>query len=186
MRVSFGSACRCPLEKFVIPLTNVNQKDTDLVGYKAANLGALLEAGFPVLNGICITTSAFQFALDPHREKISKLLQKFDQQNPVDAVVVSSQIMSVLEQLKIPEIIVAELDHLLPTIAGPTMPLAIRSSATAEVTAEVSFAGHYQSVIGVSGKSSIHAAILEVWRSFFNPESLIARARIGCLREIAD
>ena len=170
--------------KFVISLTNVNQKDTDLVGYKAANLGVLLEAGFPVLNGICITTSAFQSALDPHIEKISNLLQKYDQQNPADAVVVSSQIMSVLDQLKIPEIVIAELEHLLPTIAEPTMPLAIRSSATAEDTSEVSFAGHYQSVIGVSGKNSIHAAILEVWRSFFNPESLIARTRIGCLEEL--
>ena len=58
------------MEKFVIPLTSVNQKDTNLVVNKAANLGVLLEAGFSVLDGICITTTAFQPALDPHLVKI--------------------------------------------------------------------------------------------------------------------
>jgi pyruvate,water dikinase len=171
------------MDKYVISLTSVNQKDTDLVGNKAANLGALFEADFSVLDGICITSNAFHLALDPHLKKIRTLLQKFDLQNLADAVVISSQIMAVLDQLKIPERILVELDRQLPTIAEPTTPLAIRSSATAEDTKEVSFAGHYQSVIGVSGKSSIHAAILEVWRSFFNPESLIARAQIGCLEQ---
>ena len=113
------------MEKFVIPLTSVNKKDTDLVGNKAANLGALLEAGFSVLDGICITTTAFQLALDPHLAKIKTLLQKYDQQDLADAVVVSSQIMAVLDQLKIPERIIAELDLLLPTIVEPNTPLAI-------------------------------------------------------------
>ena len=103
------------MEKFVIPLTSVNQKDTDLVGNKAANLGALLEAGFSVLDGICITTTAFQLALDPHLEKIRTLLQKDDQHNLADRVVVSNQIMAILDQLEIPEPVVAELDRLLPT-----------------------------------------------------------------------
>jgi pyruvate,water dikinase len=168
------------MNKFVIPLTNTNRKNAQLVGNKAATLGALLEAGFPIPKGICITTSAFQFALDPHLAQIGTLLQTNDFQNHTDALVGSDRIMEVLDHLKIPEPIVAELDHLLPSIAELTTPLAIRSSATTEDTAEVSFAGHYRSVIGVSGKSSIHDAILEVWRSFFNPESLMARTRIGC------
>jgi pyruvate,water dikinase len=59
----------------------------------------------------------------------------------------------------------------------------VRSSATAEDTAHVSFAGHYRSVIGVSGRSSIQEAIADVWRSFFNPESLMARGKISRMEQ---
>ncbi|MCW5849734.1 MAG: hypothetical protein KIT87_06600 [Anaerolineae bacterium] len=47
----------------LIPLTDVRLADEPLVGRKAAVLGELVAAGFPVPPGLCVTTDAFRLAL---------------------------------------------------------------------------------------------------------------------------
>ena len=48
---------------FLIPLSDVRLADAPLVGWKAATLGELLAAGFPVPPGLCVTTDAFRLAV---------------------------------------------------------------------------------------------------------------------------
>jgi phosphoenolpyruvate synthase/pyruvate phosphate dikinase len=45
---------------FVKPLNHLGKNDLPLAGGKAANLGVLLQAGFPVPPGFCITTNAYR------------------------------------------------------------------------------------------------------------------------------
>ena len=53
--------------------------------------------------------------------------------------------------------------------------LAVRSSATSEDLPGVSYAGVYESVIGVSEPDEIETAVQVVWRSYANPMAVAAR-----------
>lgn len=70
----------------ILDLAEIRPGDRPLVGAKAYNLGLLLQAGFPVAKGFCITTQAFQKygmhfhetspAQDPFREVILRAYRK--------------------------------------------------------------------------------------------------------------
>ena len=55
-------------------LDDVRGDDVASVGGKAAALGALRAAGFPVPPAVCVTTAAFEQALGPYRQRITAIL----------------------------------------------------------------------------------------------------------------
>jgi phosphohistidine swiveling domain-containing protein len=151
------------------------------VGRKAAGLGALSQAGFPVPPGLCVTTAAFRLALDPWLDQIDDVLQRHDLSDPAGAERAAEIVADALIGLAVPAPVMAALRRELPAIADPDTPLAVRSSATAEDSAQASFAGQYASVIGVRGDEPLQDAVVTVWRSFFSPNALAARAAHGGL-----
>lgn len=56
--------------------------------------------------------------------------------------------------------------------------LAVRSSASAEDLPGMSFAGAYQSVIGISEPDEIGEAVQKVWKSYNDPQAVAARASL--------
>ena len=56
-------------ENYVLVLADIYPAQTSLVGGKAANLAAVQQAGFPVPAGLCLTTPAFDLALELWRDK---------------------------------------------------------------------------------------------------------------------
>src|SRR5438045_1634440 len=61
-------------ELFVVRLESVGAADVEVVGGKAAGLGELIQAGFPVPAGLCLTTAAFRLALEPHQDALDEIL----------------------------------------------------------------------------------------------------------------
>jgi phosphohistidine swiveling domain-containing protein len=169
------------MDEYVISLETVRQTDAPRVGAKAAVLGTLLEAGFPVPPGLCVTSAAFRLALAPWLDQINTIIHRHDLHEPAGAAAAAERIDRLLVNLAVPTPVMRALREGLPALADPETPLTVRSSATAEDSAVASFAGQYRSVIGVRGKDALHAAIVAVWRSFFSPNALAARAAHGRL-----
>ena len=63
------------------------------------------------------------------------------------------------------EISEAAREELLGAAASLRFPLAVRSSATSEDSAEASFAGQYQTVLGVASKDELAKAVQTCWKS---------------------
>jgi phosphohistidine swiveling domain-containing protein len=169
------------MEGYVIPLERAGQAGAPQVGTKAATLGSLLRTGFPVPPGLCVTTAAFRRALDPWRDPIEAVLHEHDLRDPAGAAAAAGRIDRLLADLAVPAPMMRAVDQALPAVAAPRAPLAVRSSATAEDTAQASFAGQYRSELGVRGPDALQAAIVDVWRSFFRANALTARATHGGL-----
>lgn len=171
-------------ERYVCHLNRVRPEDADAVGGKAAGLAALLGAGFPVPPGLCLTGAAFRLALAPYEELIRGALRARDLTVPAVAHEAALAVQEVLTDLTVPKEVLASLREALPNIAGPDAAyLAVRSSSTAEDREDVSFAGQYETVLGVRGIESVREAILTCWRSFFSAHALVARSRAGALGE---
>src|SRR5687768_2610222 len=108
------------MRQLVIPLESVRQSDSGQVGGKAATLGTLLAAGFPVPAGICVTTEAFHLALAEYQESIKAVLREFNAHNPASAQAAADHIISLLLDLTVPAAIKIALHDLLPQIANET------------------------------------------------------------------
>jgi pyruvate, water dikinase len=61
----------------------------------------------------------------------------------------------------------------------PEPPVAVRSSALGEDSAEATFAGQQETVLWVRGGASLCEAVLHCWASLYGPRSLTYRARLG-------
>ncbi|HET7558733.1 MAG TPA: PEP/pyruvate-binding domain-containing protein [Limnochordia bacterium] len=151
------------------------------VGHKAANLARLLGAGFPVPKGVCVSTAAFRTALAPYQAEIAAALSAGDVASPAGAAAAAEQIERALRHLVWPSVLDAPLNAAVAGLAGDDAPLVVRSSATVEDLVDTSFAGQYETVVGVRGAGALRAAILKCWRSFFTANGLAARAAAGGL-----
>ena len=156
------------MDPFILTLETLRTEDDPLVGGKAANLGKLLSARFPVPSGICLTTAAFRTWVAPCQEPISNLLSRPDRTVPARAQEAADEIATRLEGRGVPPSVEEALRAALSTRVA-TSTLAVRSSSTAEDRADVSFAGQYETILGVRGRRAILDAVLVCWRSFFSP-----------------
>jgi rifampicin phosphotransferase len=168
--------------EFVVPLAAVGQTDARRVGNKAATLGCLQAAGFPVPPGVCLTTAAFHLAMAEQWPAVQAALS--GQDDPAEVEQAARVIDQLLQTgLSVPGVVMAALDAALPTIASGSSGelMVVRSSATAEDRTDASFAGQYATILGVE-TAGLHDAICACWRSFFSANALAERARHGLLQ----
>lgn len=134
-----------------MPLNQITKDHLDKVGSKAANLGDMRIAGFPVPDGFVLTTDAFEIFLEEN--ELGK----------------NSSYRSVLNA-KIPK----EIEEQLKSAYEPfkTLSLAVRSSGIAEDLGEASFAGQYETVLDVRGFDALIFAIKRCWASVFSDRVL--------------
>ena len=167
--------------KHVLALHEVGEADAASTGAKAAALGALMEAGFPVPRGVCVTTDAFRLAVGQKQSRIKRILLEHDLLSPAGGAEAAARLSELLVDLSVPKTILRALHDALGPLVIEGTPLAVRSSATAEDRPDASFAGQYATVLGVSGEAALESAIVQCWRSFFSPNALNARATYGAL-----
>jgi pyruvate,water dikinase len=93
----------------IISLRAVRQSDVALVGGKAAALGELLAAGFPVPAGLCVTTAVFHQAIAPYAAEIGGICQQIDPFEPATAIAAGEKIFTLLQNIALPQAVTAEL-----------------------------------------------------------------------------
>lgn len=166
------------MSDLVVTLDSVSLNEAQLVGWKAAALGTLCASGFPVPPGLCITTDAFELAIKTHRARIQKVLARPELNHPQAAQTAETELLSLLQDLVVPDEVALLLETELSRAAVDQL-FAVRSSATAEDLAESSFAGQYSTILGIPRGSSLYAAIVACWRSYFSANAIVARAEAG-------
>jgi pyruvate,water dikinase len=117
----------------LVPLSDAAGR-RDEVGVKAANLGVVMAAGFPVPDGVVLTADALGGTFTGLQD---------DATVPVS---LERWLGEALERL------------------GPG-PVAVRSSGIAEDLAEASYAGQYETVLGIEGLEAVAAAVRRCWAS---------------------
>jgi pyruvate,water dikinase len=127
-----------------VPLSDVTRADAARVGHKAANLGELRRADFPVPDGLILTTDAFD-----------SLLAAFPEHADLTAESIS--------QRQLPEDVRSALGDVVQRFGGG--PLAVRSSGVAEDLPGMSYAGQYETVLHVRGEDALEAAVKVCWGS---------------------
>jgi pyruvate,water dikinase len=162
----------------VLPLCEAGDNRRSLVGGKAFNLGKLIAAGLPVPRGFCVTTTAFDLFLAscPRRTELSNLLVHYSSGEIGRIAELSREVLSCLAEVQMPE---AVKDAVLAAWRelGGERSFAVRSSATVEDAAGMSFAGQFESILNVRGADALLVAIKTCWLSLFSERALVYLAR---------
>ncbi|SMD14280.1 PEP/pyruvate-binding domain-containing protein [Lentzea albidocapillata] len=136
------------------------------VGGKAANLGELTRAGFPVPQGFCVTTDAYR-AVARAGELAST--------TPENA---RRTLLETAVPQEIRDAIVAEYREL-GDGGGLGVPVAVRSSATAEDLPFASFAGQQDTFLNVVGEDEVVDAVRRCWASLWTDRAVSYRDTNG-------
>jgi rifampicin phosphotransferase len=142
----------------VLPLAHVGLADAARAGRKAAVLGELRRAGFPVPDGFVLTAGVLGDVL------AAAGLGEDARPEQVDAAGVPAG--------------VADLLAAAAARLGPSHLLAVRSSGVAEDLPGASYAGQYETVLGVSA-ADLPVAVRRCWASAFADHLRAYRGRHG-------
>jgi len=156
-----------------------------LIGGKNASLGELIRADIPVPSGFSVTTEAYGefFSGSAMREKIEEILSQIDPQDMVSLEEGSKMIRDLMAEASLPKKIEEDISSNYQALAQvfdvPDVPVAIRSSATAEDMPGASFAGQQDTYLWVSGSEEVLKKIKLCMSSLFTPRAIAYRIKMG-------
>jgi phosphoenolpyruvate synthase/pyruvate phosphate dikinase len=163
------------------------------VGGKALGLGALSRQQLRVPPGFAVTTDAYRECVvnTGLQGEIARLLVGADE--PEAQVAASDAIRLLFEgecldrclRSAVAGEILSAYDTLCAGVRGvpgndsEEAAVAVRSSATAEDTADASFAGQQESYLWIQGAAAVAHHVTRCWGSLFTPQAISYRARLG-------
>ena len=160
------------------------ERDRCRVGGKNASLGTMMAAGLPVPPGFAVTTDAYELLRGDEqlRTDVAAALTGVD--GDVRALRdASTRIRSMIERVAVPEAVevaVRDAYHALSRQCGVTdVPVAVRSSATAEDLPDASFAGQQDTYLWITGADAVVEHVRRCWSSMFTDRAISYRATMG-------
>jgi pyruvate,water dikinase len=183
------SAIRNLKLEFIMPYTlwfdKAGKEAIGLVGGKNASLGELIKADIPVPPGFSVTTETYSEFLSGGglKEKIENLLSKIDIQDVSSLENASKVIRQLMAEAtfskRIEEEISSNYQALTQVCDVRDLPVAVRSSATAEDLPGASFAGQQDTFLWVQGSDEVLEKIKLCMSSLFTPRAISYRIKMG-------
>ncbi|MFM1651889.1 PEP/pyruvate-binding domain-containing protein [Brevibacillus sp. B_LB10_24] len=144
---------------YTVPLKQAGQSAIQLVGSKAWHLGRLMQAGIRIPDGFVITSQA---------------LERFRQGQDLAWITREDEIGQEILQAAMPADVAVEIaaayQSLQTSASQRPIPVAVRSSSSAEDLPESSFAGQYDTILNVRGTAQLEESIKRCWSSLFSPQ----------------
>lgn len=162
-------------EPFILWFSDIGKDDIPRVGGKGANLGELTSAGIPVPNGFCISAQAYYYFLEKSglKSRMGKLLQGLDPEDNKKLNSVAKEIKGLIIKSKMPDDLAEEIKAAYLKLGG--LPVAVRSSATAEDLPEASFAGQQATFLNISGPENVVKSAQHCYASLFEARAIYYR-----------
>jgi pyruvate,water dikinase len=150
------------MSAFILPLASPAAVDSDRVGPKAANLARLAQAGLPTPGGFCIAADAYRRQIQ--HLGIADAVQAYPHADPAAQRKLSVEIRLALYQSDLaPDLLAA----ILAAWWEQPKPAAVRSSALIEDRADSSFAGQFESFLGVREDAEFLTALRACWAALW-------------------
>jgi rifampicin phosphotransferase len=155
--------------------------DPAVSGGKAAGLARLLEAGFPVPDGVCLTTDCWRAAL--HATDVAARVDELAADVSLDAQARRdrlAEIRHLVEASSLPAELVATIQHAVKSLRSRwNGMLAVRSSALLEDHADASHAGIHVTFVGQYAAEAVVARVKACWASLWTERAWLYRERVG-------
>ncbi len=172
---------------FIVWYDRYEPDQKPLVGGKNASLGEMMRAEMPVPPGFALTTEAC--ALIWHDtdlvDDVNGLLRQLDHGDYAQNVDVSNRIRGRIESFPVPEAVVDALGTAYEDLCShcelEDLPVAVRSSATAEDLPDASFAGQQDTFLWICGLAPVIEHTRRCWSSLFTDRAIAYRHQMGYL-----
>lgn len=168
---------------YVLNFEKLDKSALPMVGGKNASLGEMIKAGIRVPPGFAVTTDSY-LAFITKTEIKDKIYAVLTDLNPDDVNALNNAAAEVQELIKkapIPENIQKAIrdgySQLCNQCAVEIVPVAVRSSATAEDLPTASFAGQQDTYLWVEGTDKVIQNVRKCWASLFTPRAIAYRIK---------
>lgn len=164
---------------YIINLREVHKDSIPAVGGKGANLGEMVNSGFPVPQGFCVTSSAYDAYIQENRftENIDNTFVSI-YAVPEQGSKLSSELMDIIKAGEISKEMYAEIKRAYAEM-GNQVRVAVRSSATAEDLPEASFAGQQETYLNIQGIENVIQAVKRCFASLWTERAIAYRKKTG-------
>jgi pyruvate,water dikinase len=152
--------------------------DPKLVGGKGHGLATMTQAGIPVAPGFVVSTVVYRDYLSATglRRRLENVLASIDRTSIESLDRAAASIEAWFTDTPMPadlRAVVAEgYRSLSEAVRVAEVSVAVRSSATAEDSSGASFAGEYETYVGLSGLEQVELHIRRCWASAFTARAL--------------
>lgn len=163
----------------------VNKDSVALVGGKCSSLGELINAGVRVPPGFALTTNGFrQFMAEAGiQREVHALLDGLDYQDMDKLEAASREIRAMIESrpisIELEDTIAEAYRKLSVRSCVPAVPVAVRSSATAEDLPGASFAGQQDTYLWIRGVDSVLHHVRRCISSLYTGRAIAYRMKMG-------
>lgn len=170
---------------FVLWFEEIDQDCQAMVGGKNASLGELTQAGIRVPPGFAVTTEAFRLFIERNglQAEIARLLKPLRPDDIPGVEAASQAIRQCMSEAPVPEEVIEAVQAAYRELAAragvENLPVAVRSSATAEDLPGASFAGQQDTYLWVQGAGHVLIRTLVCWSSLFTPRAITYRMQMG-------
>ena len=174
--------------RWIVPLGELTMDDVAIAGGKNASLGEMIGAlsseGIRVPGGFAVTSAAYWEFVDGNhlREVIADHSAELSR-SPSSLRTAGSAIREAFRSATVGGALGTQLrdayDRMSAAAGDPQLPVAVRSSATAEDLPEASFAGQQESYLNVSGAAAVLEAYHRCLISLFSDRAITYRLANG-------
>lgn len=167
------------LNRLIMPLDSVRDSDQSVVGAKAVGLWRLKRLGLPVPDALCIAANAYRLHIGAASLKamISNALLLLSRPENFDIAKPLADVRRAIIESPMNDSLAVEIESHYHTLAASR--LAVRSSATAEDLPGHSFAGLYDTYLGISNLEDCLVAIKKCWASLWTERAYSYRQKNG-------
>jgi phosphohistidine swiveling domain-containing protein len=162
----------------VLPFNAIERASLALVGGKAANLGEMARAGLPVPPGFCITTTAYLLvAAGADLEPVLAAIVVTSASDTARLARLAADARARLLAAPVPDTVAEAIIEAYKALGkGADIPVAVRSSATAEDLPFASFAGQQDTYLNIVGLEALLDAVRRCWASLWTERAVAYRA----------
>lgn len=169
----------------ILWLDEIGMKDLELVGGKNGSLGELIRGmrgkkiGFP--EGFALTSYVYRSHVDQGGgfAALKKILKGLDPTDTKQLETVGKKARTLILERELPEEVKEEVLAAYRTLASKVgtknLPVAVRSSATAEDLPTASFAGQQETYLNISGEKALLEACKNCFASLFTDRAIAYR-----------
>lgn len=164
----------------IIRFADPGAQERALVGGKAASLGRLVEAGFPVPPGFTVSTELYAAFLAENGldEEIAARVPQLDYADAERLERQTAEIRALIHERPISAEATAAIVGAYREL-GEEVYVAVRSSGTAEDMAEASFAGLHDTYLDIRGADAVVDAVRRCWASLWTARCVSYRENAG-------
>jgi pyruvate,water dikinase len=163
---------------YTLDFKDIGTDDHARVGGKCASLGQMTQAGVAVPPGFAVTTDAYLAMLHHHglKAEMERALAGVDPFD-LDQVDRAAQAIRIrIRSHRMPEAVETAIRSAYAAM-GDDMPVAVRSSATAEDMPDASFAGQQDTYLWVRGADQVVEKVRDCWASLYTTRAVAYREK---------
>ena len=162
------------MKGFTVTLDQPASRLPSLAGGKGAALAKMHSAGIPVPRGFVVTSGAFKRSGFSLPKRLNHRLNTVDPADLEALEMLCHSARQAIAERGVPTDVADDVSAAYGNL-GDNVPVAVRSSATAEDQPWASFAGQYDTFLNVVGPESLLNRILDVWASLYSTRAVAYR-----------